>query len=245
MSFMGGSASESKSSIHCSERYNSFAEAVRNQNNIISSNAPTNDPVKVVRRRTSSSEAYTTIQKPPSVIFPEAIGEIDAVISPPLANETKWTTTYSAPGEVLTIHEDVGFYNALMNWKQITFHGVKCLPQGTWIQYTSNLYPDYSKRKKTICIIGENPMSDNNELTVWSLFRKDGSSENASTTMISSTMCRKGGHLISLRPRESPNFMECEMCNCKGWKLTKGSASQARLFYASPWAISNNDKNNE
>lgn len=234
-----------KASIHCSDRYTTFAEAVKAQNNIISTNAPGNEPTKVARRRLSSFEAVTSIPKPPSAVFPQTIAENDAVISPPIFNELKWTTEYSSPGEVLRITEDPSFTNALTNWRQISFIGVKSLPQGTWIQYTSNIFPDYTKRKKTVCIIGENLRTQPDELTVWSLFRKDGSSANLFTSPTTTMHCRRGSHLISLRPRVNSNFMECDLCNCKGWKLTQGSASQGRLFYASPWSISNNDKTNE
>lgn len=235
-----------KLSLPCSETYRGLVEDVKNQNRSIFDHSVKNSPVKPPRGRMNSLETTVLQPRRPFASFPSMVSDSGTLVEPPILHETKWTSVYRTPSEPVKSSDDdyQSYSSALKNWTQITWEGVKSMPTGTWIQYTSNVYPDYKTRKKTVCIIGNTIYNDIESVTAWSIMGKDTKDHNELTNESSEKLCRKGYHLQSLNSNPNSPFVDCEYCKCRGWRLSKGSSSQARLFYASPWSISREEKKN-
>ena len=171
--------------------------------------------------------------------FPEPIAiDEKSVVSPPTAFESKWTNVFTTPDEPSTeLDTNQGYSDALCRWIPCSWEGVLKLPIGTWIQYTSNVYPEYKLRKKIVCVLGPSPEMLYENIFVWTPMSKDRKHYRETTTELEAKNCRAGYHLPSLDAPPDQKLFECTNCLCKGWKLGRGSEAVKRIFYVSPWTL--------
>jgi hypothetical protein len=211
--------------LHIDDDTVGVAEVIKHQEDVISTYFP--QPVRtrsIVRR---PSDIIPNMKRPPITTFPHVIPG-DVLISPPMPGELKWTSCMTDPNTAASVDEGRSYSNGLAKWSPVTWDGVSKLPQGTWVQYTTSVYPDYKERKKVVCTVGQSFRSRLGSLEVWSVV------PSASKSTVS-PHCLKGYH----EPKTSPltPFLECEHCPVKGWALSPGNPSQDRRFYVSPWVL--------
>jgi hypothetical protein len=174
------------------------------------------------------------------VTFPDPVAiDVDSVITPTSsADDAKWANLFITPDEpAIDLDSNQGYSDALKKWIPCTWEGVQKLPIGSWIQYTSNVYPEYKLRKKIVCVIGCSPELYYDAIHVWTPMSKDQKHFRPTTTEIEAKSCRAGYHLLDLDAPSDSKLTLCTNCLCRGWKLTKGNDSVKRIFYVSPWTI--------
>lgn len=227
------------------DEYATKAEETNRQNQTIYAHSLMNSPKKPSRARLNSLEATVLTPRRPFASFPQPIANrTDVLLEEPMSSEDQWTSVYKTSVDPVKYNQDEkqSYAETLRKWVQISWQGVLSLPHGTWIQYTTNVYPDYLTRKKTVCIIGSTLFNDPNTVLVWSIMAKDGKDHNEETHSGTETLCRRGQHLQTMNSHPNSALVNCVYCKCRGWRLTEGNQSQSRLFYASPWVVEREEK---
>ena len=220
--------------LHIDDDALAISDTIQKQQAVIDSSYPFHIPLT----RTTSfrpSERMPTNVRPPMVSFPD-ITQGHPLVSPPMPGELKWTSVMATPSEPAKVDEGRTYSNGLAKWSPLTWEGVAKLPPGTWLQYTSNVYPSYVERKKVVCTVGEPRHAQAGSVAVWAIMPNEFKAQIAhSNVNYHKDGCLKGLH-TSKSITTSP-FAECEHCPVKGWLLSPGNPSQDRRFYVSPWVL--------
>jgi|GEM_PF-5058718 len=206
------------------------------QHSVIQQN-PFSFPIKRPLSRCPSE--FIPTRSKPQVKFPEPVAmDLNSVISATPVHESKWANLFVTPDEPATeLDSNQGYSSALQNWVPCSWEGILKLPIGTWVQYTSNVYPEYKLRKKIVCIIGVSPELYYDAIHVWTPMSKDQKHYRLTTTDIEAKSCRAGYHLMDVNAPSDSKMTLCMNCLCRGWKLTKGNENVKRIFYVSPWSL--------
>ena len=219
--------------LHIDDEAINASRVIEKQEHVISSNAPH----RLARTKSILAHHSDTVNVPkrkPMVTFPQSVcTSTSALISPPMPGEAKWTSCQSSPVTDASVDEGRSYSNGLAKWSPIAFEGLKKLPQATWIQYTSNVYPEYKERKKVVATTDDPESCWGENIYVWSIVPSDFKARGATT--IDAARCMKGFH----RAKETPciPFRECEHCPAISWVLARGAPQLDRKFYVTPWVI--------
>lgn len=212
--------------LHVDDESVDVANVIKHQEEVISAYHP-QIPVRTRSMVRRPSDTIPNVKRPPITVFPQTIPG-DVLVSPPMPGELKWTSCMSTPDTAASVDEGRSYSSGLAKWSPLAWEGLTKIPQGTWLQYTTNVYPEYKDRKKVVCTVGSALRSREGSIEVWSVLPSDSKSS-------APAACCKGYH----SPKASPlsPFIECDHCPVKGWPLSPGNPSQDRKFYVSPWVL--------
>jgi hypothetical protein len=218
--------------LHIDDDAAEASEIIHKQESVINSSYPFRPTTFALSRK--PSEFVPTSVRPPMVAFPD-VRSGHPLISPPMPGEIKWTSVMTTPDEPAKVDEGRDYSNGLAKWSPVTWVGVASLPVGTWLQYTTSVYPAYTDRKKVVCTVGDSRHARPGSVNVWSIIPGEFKAKLAHSAEFKAVGCLKGYHTVKTTPT-SP-FVECEHCPVKGWPLSPGNPSQDRRFYVSPWVL--------
>lgn len=184
-----------------------------------------------------TSQSTKELKRAESNLIRPTAFEPNARLSMPMPTETQFAIEYENPRVPLPlIDQGRDYTDKLGKWVPCAWEGIRQMPNGTWIQYTSNVYQQ-DTRKKICGIKGEHIFSLPNSITIWSTPRLGMDTKNENTTEYTRTNCAKGRHLPLIDYGSNEHFAACNYCTCRGWALREGGPSQNRRFYVMPRAL--------